>query len=461
MKFLPQNGIVAFRIVSNRRFAAAVQHATSERGLQSPEQGAKVTKLPSGLLLASVDNNDPIAHVSLLFRAGSRYETTETRGIVHRLRNIIGLSTNHRTAIDFNHHVAQNGCVVTSAATRDHWSLNIQVFRRNVGAAFRLLDELFDGSVLVKQHELESSAAQMKRELSLLKDNWPAYILERLHKAAYRRDGLGNSLLSPKYAVGHHQATAVTEFAKEHFTTGNATLATVGVDQDEVLKWANLFFPLDKGSAVRAPEKPKSFGGELRKARPSELTAVYIGAPSVGLNDVKGTITHTVLANALGTGPLTKWNDGQNRLAKAVRKATSNPFHVSASNIGYEGAGLFTLFYSSHWADSGAVAKAVLGELRNVASSGISDKELQAAKNRTKYRILSLAENSDHVLEDLAVQAAVRQTDLYLANDQTKLVDAVTANDLQQAAKVIVSSKLALSAIGRLDKTPYLDELTS
>jgi len=454
---------MAARVALYRPFASAAPKLQSRGELQKlPSSDLKCTRLSSGLFVATVENDNPVARISLIFKAGTRYETTENRGVVHRLRNLIGLSTNKRTAIDFNYHVASIGAILTSTATRDHLSFDIQFARRNVGEAFRLLDDLTSEPFHVLQHELEWSKAQMLRELYLLKDNWPAYTLEKLHKAAYRRNGLGHLLLSPKYAIGKHKVDQLVDYASEHFTTGNAALAATGVDSDDVLKWASDFFPLAKGSSVAAPEKAKFYAGELRKQKPSNLATVHIGAQSVGLNDVKATLAQTVLANVLGTGPAIKWSEGgQTRLAKAVRKSTSNPFYVSASNIGYDGSGIFTILYTSQWDDSAAVAKAALGELRSIASQGVKDQELEGAKNRVKYRLLSLAENDDYVVEDLAVQAAVRQSDACLSSEQAKSVDAVTAADVQQAAKNIVSGKLAMGAIGRLDKTPYVDELGS
>lgn len=59
----------------------------------------------------------------------------------------------------------------------------------------------------------------------------------------------------------------------------------------------------------------------------------------------------------------------------------------------------------------------------------------QAAKNRVKFRLLSLAENDDYVLEDVATQAAVRQADVHLTQDQLRFVDGVTVGDIQQVRK--------------------------
>lgn len=53
--------------------------------------------------------------------------------------------------------------------------------------------------------------------------------------------------------------------------------------------------------------------------------------------------------------------------------------------------------------------------------------------------MLLRAENDDALIEDLAVQVATRQADIHMAADQTKLIDAVSAADIQQVSSFLKS----------------------
>lgn len=46
----------------------------------------QVSKLPNGLVIASLENYSPLSSVSVLVKAGSRYETVENQGVSHVLR---------------------------------------------------------------------------------------------------------------------------------------------------------------------------------------------------------------------------------------------------------------------------------------------------------------------------------------------------------------------------------------
>lgn len=46
----------------------------------------QVSKLPHGLVIASLENYSPLSRVGLFVKAGSRYETVENQGVSHVLR---------------------------------------------------------------------------------------------------------------------------------------------------------------------------------------------------------------------------------------------------------------------------------------------------------------------------------------------------------------------------------------
>lgn len=45
-----------------------------------------MSKLPNGLVIASLENYSPVSSVGLFVKAGSRHETVENQGVSHLLR---------------------------------------------------------------------------------------------------------------------------------------------------------------------------------------------------------------------------------------------------------------------------------------------------------------------------------------------------------------------------------------
>lgn len=54
----------------------------------------QVSKLPNGLVIASLENYSPLSRVGVFVKAGSRYETLENQGVSHVLRLAANLVTN-------------------------------------------------------------------------------------------------------------------------------------------------------------------------------------------------------------------------------------------------------------------------------------------------------------------------------------------------------------------------------
>ncbi len=84
-----------------KRFASNAKAATQEQAEQVQKQllkkeDLKVTKLPNGVVVASIENNSPITKLLAVVNAGSRNEENDTLGASHVLRaasNLVSMST--------------------------------------------------------------------------------------------------------------------------------------------------------------------------------------------------------------------------------------------------------------------------------------------------------------------------------------------------------------------------------
>ncbi|XP_015705801.1 cytochrome b-c1 complex subunit 2, mitochondrial-like [Coturnix japonica] len=64
----------------------AVAAAAERVKLPRHSEELEITKLPNGLIIASLENFSPAARIGVFIKAGSRYETTTNLGAAHLLR---------------------------------------------------------------------------------------------------------------------------------------------------------------------------------------------------------------------------------------------------------------------------------------------------------------------------------------------------------------------------------------
>lgn len=62
----------------------------------------QVTRLPSGLVITSLENYSPASKIGVFIKAGCRYETPENQGVTHLLRLASGLVCNLKKIITFS-----------------------------------------------------------------------------------------------------------------------------------------------------------------------------------------------------------------------------------------------------------------------------------------------------------------------------------------------------------------------
>ncbi|KAG8296285.1 Cytochrome b-c1 complex subunit 2, mitochondrial [Homalodisca vitripennis] len=79
----------------------------------------QVKVLPNKLILAAADSEVPISRVSLLFRAGSRYETPDNLGVSSVLRSSGGLTTSNSSGFGIVRNLQQIGASLSVTSDRE------------------------------------------------------------------------------------------------------------------------------------------------------------------------------------------------------------------------------------------------------------------------------------------------------------------------------------------------------
>lgn len=428
----------------------------------------KSTRLPTGLLVVSLENNSPLSRIAAIFKAGHRYETTQTEGILHRVRNSLGLPSQNYSAITLSYETSFQGGLIECSTSRDFLTYHLRCNRHTALAALDAsLTELLCHPK-VDFYNMETADEAMRIDHATIRTDYPSYAIDLLHRVAYRGQTLGRSLFGPSRSFDGIGEQALRDFFAQYVTVSNGALVALGVDHDLLLEFAVERFklppPSDKVPRVTAVSpQAKFFGGELRKDRGGDKAIVALAMEGVSLADPKSQAVQALLGSTLGTGPRASHAfGGESRLGKAIKAASNAPFSLSSVNVSYTDSGLFGVLYACEADDSAKLAKGIVSEFRSVASQGIQEAELKAAKNRVKFDILASAEDGRSMITDLSVQAIIKPdvSAFHSPAEIVKIVDEVSLSDINQFAKKILGSKISMAAIGNLDNTPFVDDLS-
>jgi ubiquinol-cytochrome c reductase core subunit 2 len=430
-------------------FSAAAAAAKPDVAGARISREVKTSTAPNGVIVASVDSFCPVSRVAIAVKAGSRYEKPSSVGASHMFRIAAGLGSKDCTQISIVRNLNQIGASLTVTGSREYLLYDVSCIRDHMPTAIKYMNETAMKPAF-KHWEVSDSIPRLKVELASACYSNEVAALELLHRAAYRNTGLGNSIYAPAHNIGNLTPDRLSQFFEETFTGGRMAVVGVGVDHAALEDLAGAM-GVPAGTGVVA--SGKYGGGEARVETGGALTTFAVAFEGAGWSDPKAAVTAMVLQQSLGTGPYILRGHGAGALQKAV-SVGEGPVSVSGLNANYSDSGLVGFVASCDAKDAGKVAKAAFGTLK----STLSDADVARGKAQTLSLLWSMHETGAGFCEGIG-EVALLTGKVMTAKDIQKIVESVTAGEVNAMLKKVSSGKASMGAVGNLTQLPYLDEL--
>ncbi|KAG9333663.1 hypothetical protein JZ751_010732, partial [Albula glossodonta] len=401
-------GIRSLSNFSRRLYAA--QAAPKLDAAAFSAQEVQVTKLPSGLVIASLENYSPASRIGVFIKAGCRYETADNQGVTHLLRLAANLTTKGASAFKICRGVEAVGGSLSDTVME----LLINVTTAPEFRPWEVAD-------LTSRVMVDKAMAEQKPQIG---------VIESLHAAAYK-SSLSNSLYCPDYMVGQISSEKMHSFVQNNFTSSRMALIGLGVDHSVLRQVGEQFLNI-RGGAGAAGKKAQYRGGEVRLLNRDELVHAAVVSESAAVGSAEAA-AFTVLQRVLGAGPYIKrGSNTTSKLSQAIATATTHPFGASAFNVSYSDSGLFGVYTIAQAASAADVIKVALGQVKSVAQGDLTAADLTRAKNQVKADYLMSLESSEGMLEDMGSQALAGGT--YQPPEAVAQgIDSVSSNDVINA----------------------------
>ncbi|CAJ0610261.1 unnamed protein product [Cylicocyclus nassatus] len=425
------------------RHSVRCAHAAASARAQASKATEQVTKLSSGLTVASVDHQGPISQLVLLFRAGSRYETSSQHGLVHHLRNSVGTDSPLYPGLSLLWSSAVSGGQVKAFSTRDVYGVSLALPRDEMSIGVSILGHIAQPAC--KPWELEDVVLTLKSD-NVYKQPYDV-VYEDLHRAAYRDGSLGRSVYASKDSIGKIHYKTLVDFVNKHLTTEQAVLYGLNTEHNRMVVYGETHAPLNNGQKIEAAPSPYK-GGEWRHPAGGSLSHVMLAGEGAPLSDAKAMAVQAVLLASLGRESAVQFSG--NSPNAAVSRAVGENAAVSAFQASYQDSGLAGVYIVG---DSKHIAKAVSSAASAIKNYKCTD--LEAAKRVAANELLRASAHTYPSAIERAIQISAGLTS---EGAILEAVKNVTGDEVDAAAKKI-SKKLSLSCYGNVDHVPYLDTL--
>ncbi|XP_028286544.1 cytochrome b-c1 complex subunit 2, mitochondrial isoform X3 [Parambassis ranga] len=446
-------GIRGISQLSKRLFAAQAAHKVEVTGFLP--QDVQVSRLPSGLVIASLENYSPASKIGVFVKAGCRYETPDNQGVTHLLRLASSLTTKGASAFKICRGIEAVGGSLSVTSTRENMMYTVDCLRDDIDTVMEFLINVTTAPEF-RPWEVSDLTPRVKLDKAQAAQSSQIAVVEGVHEAAYK-NALCNSLYCPDHMVGNIQSEHLHQFVQNNFTSARMALVGLGVDHTVLKQVGEQFLNIRSGAGTTGA-KAQYRGGEIRIPSTSSLVHSAVVSQSAAASTGEA-LAFSVLQHLLGAGPRVKRGSCvSSKLVQGVAKATAEPFDVSAFNSSYSDSGLFGVYTISQAAAAGDVIKAALAQVKAVADGGVTAADLTQAKTQLKSHYLMSLETSEGLLEAIGSQALAEGS--FLSNDEiSKNIDNVSLTDVANAAKKFVSGKKTMASTGNLVKTPFVDEI--
>jgi len=407
--------------------------------------------LPKKLRVITVpDKTAQTATVMVLVGAGSKYETKENNGISHFLEHMFFKGTKKRpTTMEIAETLDKIGGTYNAFTSKEFTGYWAKVMAEHLDIALDWVSDIFLNSK-IEQKEIDKEKGVIIEELNMYLDTPMRYIEDLWEKLLYGDQPAGWQTLGTEENILKFQRKDFLDYLQSHYSSLNTVICLAGNigDEKQAIKKVESYFKdinlkevEGKEKVIEKQNKPRT----LLYFKETDQTHLYLGVRGYNLFS-KQRYAQELLSIILG-------GNMSSRLFTSVRERRGLAYYIHTYSELYTDSGYLATATGIPNKKVEQVASLILKEYKDIRENGVSESELQKAKNYLKGKMALSLESSDSKASFYGMQELLSEkiTDL---NEKFKLIDKVGKNDIFEVAKNIFKAEnLNMVIIG-----PYKDK---
>ena len=390
------------------------------------------------------------ATLGFFFRVGSRHEPDALNGISHFIEHTVFKGTEKRSALDIAIEQDRLGGNLDAFTSHEETGFAIKVIDNELPRAFDLIADMI-GRPRFDNEDLRSEQRVIIEEMKMIEDSPEEYLGEIFSRDFFPGHPLGLSIAGTPKTVRSFTEKITRDYHAKVFNASNLVITAAGnIRHEQVAELAADAFggnPTSNGfRAVRPSCSCPTIGTPfiVQPKRGLEQAHLIIATPLVSAVD-EDRYAADLLANIIGGGT-------SSRLWQRIREERGLAYSVGASSSSYQDCGLFSIFAGTSPAHVKEVVKLSLAEMSDVAANGVTEAELDLARQQSVSSILLSLEDSAARAASLAQSEMVHGRMIPVEETLAKIA-AVSTEDLSAiAATHFVTERLSFATLGDIKK---------
>jgi predicted Zn-dependent peptidase len=399
-------------------------------------QQAQVTELDSGVRVATeaVDSVRSVA-LGMWVRTGSRDETPAQAGVSHFLEHLLFKGTKRYSAIEIAEIFDGLGAAVNAATGKESTNLHARFLDTHTDEAFELLAEMLLGPTYP---EIDSEREVVLEEIAMYEDEPQDKVHDVLDQAVFGGHPLGRRVLGEAEVIRSIPVPDIDAYHRARYTGGNIVVAAAGnVEHEAIVELTRRHIEAAPGADRGALEAPQVDGAQVAfQQKDTEQFHICFGGPGIDRGDERRYALSVIDAVFGGST--------SSRLFREVREKRGLAYAVGSYTQQYVDSGLIGIYVGTREDNVEEACEIIGRELGSLHAEGISDVELDRAKENVKGRMVLSSESTAARMARIG-KALLFDTPLLTLDELLEKVDAVTSEDISELARELYAPE-ALSA---------------
>ena len=398
------------------------------------------------LILAPIDNSD-IVTVLIMVGIGSRYENKKMNGISHFLEHMFFKGTKKRpTTFEISRELDKIGAEFNAFTGKEATGFYIKTKAKYLDLSLDILSDILLDSIF-NHKEIEKERGVILEEKKMIEDTPMHYVSDLFESLLYKNNPLGQLIIGTEKNILNFQQKDFLNYLRNRYVADNIVICIAG-DIKKIKKSKSKvekYFKKIKKNITKKKRmnildnqiKPEI----LLHYKKTDQANFCLGVRTYGLKD-KRLFALKLLAVILG-------GNMSSRLFVEVREKRGMVYYIRTSHETYVDTGYLVTQGGVDKRNLQESIKIILKEYKKIADKGVSNEELQRAKDYVKGISSINLETSDQIANFLTNQEILLGKILSSEQHFAK-IDEVILKDIQNVAKdIFVNKKLNLVIIGK------------
>ena len=381
--------------------------------------------------------------VGVFVKTGSRDESDTEEGISHVLEHMIFKGTPTRNYFEISEEIDYLGANVNAHTTKEETVFYINALTQFLGKSVDILFDIVTNST-IDEKELEKEKDVIVEEIKMYKDS-PDDLVFEMNYADSINGQYSKPIIGTQESVKGFTADEIRKYYKERYTKDNILIVVSGnFDKNEIIQKIDQYFSkLVNKKTDRRDKIDFSFNaGKKIVTKDINQVNICISHENEDYNS-KNKIYTDILANIIG-------GSMSSRLFQEIREKNGLAYSVYTYNQYYLSGGLTSTYIGTNLENYEKAIEITLSEFKKLRENGVTEDELQKAKNKYMSRIAFAMENPRSRMGILG-NYYIRKNEILDSEKMKNEVNAVKLEDVNNFAKTKYLTE-NITVLGNIDK---------